>query len=152
MGDAALAKEASDTLLSEHGIYVQSINYPTVKVGEERLRITPTPGHTTEQMKHLVDSIEAVFNKLKLKRVADWEKVGGRAGVGIPFAAAQAPSPVWTDAQLGLVDGSAPVTLGEGRKAVVQDEAAREAMGRLREYLNVAPILSEGEGEATSIL
>lgn len=141
VGDAALAKEASDTLLSEHGIYVQSINYPTVKVGEERLRITPTPGHTVEQMHHLVSSIEAVFDKLKLNRVKDWEAVGGRAGVGAPLDAHYKPEPVWTDAQLGLIDGTAPETLKEGKQNVIEEEAADKAMERLTGYLSVAPVL-----------
>lgn len=100
LGDAAQAKLASDVLLSEHGIYVQSINYPTVPVGEERLRITPTPGHNGEMIDHLVDSLETIWQRYGFKRVSDWAAEGGRAGVGMSV-----PSnitPLWTDNQLGL--------------------------------------------------
>ena len=82
VGDAALAKAASDTLLAKHGVYVQSINYPTVARGEERLRITPTPGHTAEQMEHLIGAVESVFNRLNIPRLAHWKAVGGRGGRG----------------------------------------------------------------------
>ena len=100
VGDAAAAKLASDELLSEHNIYVQSINYPTVPVGEERLRIAPCPGHTPEMVDHLVGSLESIWSRYGFKRIQDWTAEGGRAGVGIQNAVE--PTPIWTDKQLGL--------------------------------------------------
>jgi 5-aminolevulinate synthase len=100
LGDAEQAKLASDTLLSEFGIYVQSINYPTVAVGEERLRITPTPGHNEEMIDHLVESLEKIWSRNSFKRVKQWEAEGGRAGVGI--IGADEVKPIWTDKQLQL--------------------------------------------------
>ncbi|RIA99075.1 pyridoxal phosphate-dependent transferase [Glomus cerebriforme] len=102
VGEAEPCKIASDQLLREHGIYVQSINYPTVAKGEERLRITPTPGHTEKMTDYLVNALETIWRKNGFKRVSDWRNVGGRAGVGIN---APNPKPIWTDSQLRLVSG-----------------------------------------------
>ncbi|KAJ5619434.1 hypothetical protein N7510_003418 [Penicillium lagena] len=101
VGDAELAKRASDKLLDEHGIYVQAINYPTVPRGEERLRITPTPGHVKPLRDHLVQAVQAVWNDLGIKRASDWEELGGFVGVGVE-GAEDANRPMWEDEQLGL--------------------------------------------------
>ena len=55
--DAKRCKAISDRLLDEHGIYVQPINYPTVAVGEERLRFAPTPLHTDAMIDQCVRAL-----------------------------------------------------------------------------------------------
>ena len=116
-----LAKIASDTLLTDHGIYVQAINYPTVARGEERLRFTVTPRHTAEQMDHLVSAVDQVFTQLKIKRIQDWKAEGGRAGVGM--VGPETVTPIWTDKQLGLLDGTAPKVLKNGEKGFIDTRA-----------------------------
>ena len=63
--DAKLCKRISDMLLEDYNIYIQPINYPTVAVGAERLRIAPTPLHTDAMMHNLVDALRKVFKRIK---------------------------------------------------------------------------------------
>ena len=67
IGDAKLCKIASQKLLDIYKIYVQPINYPTVPVGTERIRITPTPLHTDKMIRDLVNALASVFSELKIK-------------------------------------------------------------------------------------
>jgi 5-aminolevulinate synthase len=73
VGDPVHCKLVSDLLLTDHGIYVQPINYPTVPRGTERLRFTPTPFHTDQMLDDLVGALDKLWSRCNVQRL------GGRA-------------------------------------------------------------------------
>ena len=54
-------KAVTDALLYRYRIYVQPINYPTVSKGTERMRLTPSPVHSDEQMANLIDALDELW-------------------------------------------------------------------------------------------
>ncbi|MBT8413904.1 MAG: 5-aminolevulinate synthase, partial [Boseongicola sp.] len=68
VGDPVKCRYISDRLLEDHGIYIQPINYPTVPVGTERLRITPSPVHSEADIENLITALESLWTECKLAR------------------------------------------------------------------------------------
>ena len=70
VGDPHKCKMISDWLMEHHGIYVQPINYPTVPLGTERLRITPSPVHDDGDIERLIDALSEIWGHCALARTA----------------------------------------------------------------------------------
>ena len=62
IGDSKLCQTIADILLQEHHIYIQAVNYPTVRRGQERLRISTTALHTNEMAEKLVVALKQVLS------------------------------------------------------------------------------------------
>lgn len=124
VGNAEVAKKASDLLLEDWGIYVQAINYPTVPVGQERLRITPTPGHVREYRDHLVEAFDSVWTQLGIKRTSEWAAEGGFIGVG--EAGKEVEPPLWTDEQLEVDAAFQKLKSGQDTAGILESILEKE--------------------------
>ncbi|WP_170432782.1 5-aminolevulinate synthase [Ruegeria arenilitoris] len=68
VGDPIKCRFISDMLMRDYGIYIQPINYPTVPKGTERLRITPSPVHSPEDVERLVFALGELWTQCQLAR------------------------------------------------------------------------------------
>ena len=64
IGDSIRCKKISDKLLHEYDLYIQPINSPTVKRGEECLRITLSIRHEETDMEYLAQSLRKVLDEI----------------------------------------------------------------------------------------
>ncbi len=61
--DPVKCRMIADYLMQRYGIYVQPINYPTVPKGTERLRFTPSPLHSIDDIEHLVFALKDLWKQ-----------------------------------------------------------------------------------------
>ena len=64
VGDSALCSKLCQVLLEEEKIYLQPINYPSVRCGEERVRITVTRLHTDDMVSSFVEKFARAWHKV----------------------------------------------------------------------------------------
>lgn len=69
VGDPVKCKFISDVLLRDYGVYIQPINYPTVPKGTERLRITPSPVHSDDDIARLTQALGELWEQCQLARM-----------------------------------------------------------------------------------
>jgi 5-aminolevulinate synthase len=62
IGDSRHCKAITDRLLSEFGLYLQPINYPTVPRGQESIRIIVSAIHSRAQIMHLAESLQIALS------------------------------------------------------------------------------------------
>jgi 5-aminolevulinate synthase len=70
IGDAVVAKAASDSLLGDFGVYVQPVNDPTVPRGKKRLRFTPGPNPMPAMIEALVAAVAEILSRERVRLAA----------------------------------------------------------------------------------
>ena len=66
VGDDDMCKRASRLLFERHGIYVQSINAPSVPAGEEILRIAPSAVHEQNEVEDFAEALHGIWKELNI--------------------------------------------------------------------------------------
>ena len=69
MRDAAKSARICQILLQEFDIYVLPINYPTVPIGTERMRLTPGLLYNDAMIDHLVEALSHAFETAAAEQV-----------------------------------------------------------------------------------
>jgi 5-aminolevulinate synthase len=75
VGNDAVCRRLSTQLMQRHGIYVQPINAPSVREGEEVLRVAPSATHTTHDVERFATILDGLWQEAGLSRV------GAEAGI-----------------------------------------------------------------------
>jgi 5-aminolevulinate synthase len=73
VGDDDMCKRASQLLFERHGIYVQSINVPSVPAGEEILRIAPSAVHGQNDVETFARALHEIWKELNIPTASDRE-------------------------------------------------------------------------------
>ncbi|MCX4676077.1 5-aminolevulinate synthase [Streptomyces sp. NBC_01433] len=68
VGDAVKCTNVARQLLDQYGCYVQPINAPSVPVGSERLRVTPTPHHSDGEIVDFARALDSIWEREGLPR------------------------------------------------------------------------------------
>jgi 5-aminolevulinate synthase len=70
IGDAYKCRRLTEILLKDYHIYIQPIYYPTVPLGEARVRLTPSAVHTAGMVEELVSAFKEVYFSLMREKAA----------------------------------------------------------------------------------
>lgn len=65
IGDGNKCREVARRLLEDFQAYVQPVNFPSVPIGTARLRVTPTPLHSDDEVGRFLSALHSVMNELQ---------------------------------------------------------------------------------------
>ncbi|MGY3681032.1 5-aminolevulinate synthase [Streptomyces sp. TE33382] len=68
VGNAVKCRNVARQLLDRYGCYVQPINAPSVPMGSERLRVTPTPHHSDDEIVGFARALDSIWERENLPR------------------------------------------------------------------------------------
>ena len=80
VSDANRCRQVANDLLNKQGVYLQPINFPTVPVGEECLRIIITARHQPKHINHLAYSLNKILNGNNKAHRTEFQAVAAAIG------------------------------------------------------------------------